>query len=70
METWLAFTENGTVPCGTLHYVRMDGRWGIARLHIEASALLEKHCKLYDGAIVYRGRITDYDKPSRVLFSL
>ena len=70
MATWVAFTENGRVPCGSLNHMRLDGRWGIPRLRREVSELLVKRAKLYDGAIVYVGRLSDYDDPSPTLFTL
>lgn len=70
MGTWLAFTKNGRLLCGTLHYVRLDGRYGITRLKLEASRLLENHSKFYDGAVVYKGYITDYDNQNRILFTI
>lgn len=70
MATWIAFTINGRVPCGTLHYMRLDGRYGLPRLKLEARESLKKRAGLYDGVIVYRGRISDYDNPASTLFTL
>lgn len=70
MGTWLAFTRDGVVPCGTLHFKRLDGRLSRSNLEIVAKDLLAKHHTFYDGAIVYRGRITDYDNQPSTLFTI
>ena len=70
MGTWLAFTRDGVVPCGTLHFKRLDGRLSRDNLEIAAFDLLSKHRAFYDGAIVYRGRITDYDNLGNTLFTI
>lgn len=70
MGTWLAFTDGGVVPCGTLHFKRLDGRLSRDNLHMVAVDLLSKHRSVYDGAIVYKGRISDYDNQSKTLFTI
>lgn len=70
METWIAFTREGVVPCGTLHFRRLDGRLSRDNLRMKAVALLAKHRASYDGAIVYKGRISDYDDQPRTLFTI
>lgn len=70
MGAWLAFTNDGVVPCGTLHFKRLDGRLSRDNLRVVAIDLLSKHRSVYDGAIVYKGRITDYDDQPRTLFTI
>lgn len=70
MGTWIAFTQNGVVPCGTLHFSRLDGRFGRIRLYDEAIKLLQNRSKSYNGAIVYKGRISDYDNQNKIIFTL